>query len=64
MFCFIICDHVDVSVDVDRSNLLDVIIDYEDKSKEVGLESCVNPEFLYVRKMKYYTTILLRRIFI
>ena len=47
------CD-VDVNVDVDRSNLLDVIIEFEDKSKENGFNLCVNPEFMYVWKMKNY----------
>ena len=45
---------VDVSVDMDKSNLLDVIIDYEDKAKDVGLEICRNPEFHYVWKLKNY----------
>ncbi|KAL2904793.1 Protein FAR1-RELATED SEQUENCE 12 [Bienertia sinuspersici] len=45
---------IDVNVDVDSSNLLDVVIDYEDKAREMGLEIIRNPRFHYVSRMKHY----------
>ncbi|XP_010677588.1 uncharacterized protein LOC104893193 [Beta vulgaris subsp. vulgaris] len=47
-------NHVDVAVDMDRSNLLDVIIDYEDEATKLGYETARNPDFNYVWQMKHW----------
>lgn len=40
---------VDVNVEVEyKSNMIDIVKDYEDRAREVGVSATKNPEFSYV----------------
>lgn len=45
---------VDVTIDIEKSNLLDVVIEYLEKGKELGFQIPRHPVYTYIWNMKHW----------